>query len=680
MKHVHGLCLVFGWCIYPSVYICAVSQERNQRNSHDSLDKNVSLSPESDSSWRNYTYFLRQIFDKYGHDGVLTREGFEQLLKNLEIGGLHSHRHQKEGSDRTFTDWHERDHDHDHAGTNSDNRQTKTLQEFQNRTKYLNYSSPVAENKGQSEKTAQFKYQKSAMHTTNQSLVISKEKCMNSSEILMTVYSNPEQHTLISESDFLNLCPIIVNQLDQRVCDSTTARCLHGDHTLLGENTNENPGDTAPNQYVWFYSTLSVLVISATGMLSVAVIPVIQRFFYHHLLQFLVALAVGSLTGDALLHLLPHAMMTMTFHGEIHSHNQDVHDNHSHSHGVVWLGLMAVGGICLFFCAERFLNAFHVWKQNCSTKTQSQQIELSLKVGEKLSKHRYGSYGYSYTDAHVEILQGFTAEDCCDEKHHHNCFEKSMDNDAEFSASATTEKKLLESSEAQIPLSSEHQNGKSSKPLSCSCQRHEKNPACHDLDGSCPESARSKCVKHQINHHQHHHHHRHHHHGHNHQIPQTASATAWMVIAGDGLHNFSDGMAIGAAFATSLTGGLSTSIAVLCHELPHELGDFALLLKAGMRLRQALLYNCLSSLLCLFGMFVGIAVGNIQSANAWVFAGAAGMFIYIALVDMVPELSCETQGSVGVKFLIQVVGMSLGIAIMFFIAFYEDRLLNLIKD
>ena len=54
------------------------------------------------------------------------------------------------------------------------------------------------------------------------------------------------------------------------------------------------------------------------------------------------------------------------------------------------------------------------------------------------------------------------------------------------------------------------------------------------------------------------------------------SSVAWMVIMGDGIHNFTDGMAIGAAFATSITAGFSTSIAVFCHELPHELGNLCL--------------------------------------------------------------------------------------------------------
>lgn len=66
-----------------------------------------------------------------------------------------------------------------------------------------------------------------------------------------------------------------------------------------------------------------------------------------------------------------------------------------------------------------------------------------------------------------------------------------------------------------------------------------------------------------------------------------------MVIFGDGIHNLADGLAIGAAFTDSYLSGLSTTIAVLCHELPHEIGDFAMLLKAGMTVKQAICYNIL---------------------------------------------------------------------------------------
>ena len=64
-------------------------------------------------------------------------------------------------------------------------------------------------------------------------------------------------------------------------------------------------------------------------------------------------------------------------------------------------------------------------------------------------------------------------------------------------------------------------------------------------------------------------------------------------------------------------------------------GDFAVLLRAGMSVRQALTYNIVSSVLCFLGMFIGIILGNINSASLWIFAFTAGTFIYISLVDMV---------------------------------------------
>jgi len=64
-------------------------------------------------------------------------------------------------------------------------------------------------------------------------------------------------------------------------------------------------------------------------------------------------------------------------------------------------------------------------------------------------------------------------------------------------------------------------------------------------------------------------------------------------------------------------------------------GDFAVLLKAGMTMRQALVYNMVSSALCFAGMAIGVAIGNVESAIAWIFAATAGIFLYIALVDMV---------------------------------------------
>ena len=81
-------------------------------------------------------------------------------------------------------------------------------------------------------------------------------------------------------------------------------------------------------------------------------------------------------------------------------------------------------------------------------------------------------------------------------------------------------------------------------------------------------------------------------------------------------------------------------MAVLCHELPHEIGDFAMLIKAGMTIKQAIFYNVLSSFLAMVGMVFGLLVGaSLPQVTPWLFSATAGVFLYVALVDMLPELT-----------------------------------------
>lgn len=151
---------------------------------------------------------------------------------------------------------------------------------------------------------------------------------------------------------------------------------------------------------------------------------------------------------------------------------------------------------------------------------------------------------------------------------------------------------------------------------------------------------------------------------------------AFMVVIGDGLHNLTDGMAIGAAFGVDPVTGMATALAVLCHELPHELGDFALLLQTGVSLRRAFVFNFISSVLSFVGMVFGLLIVNANSAFVrWIYAGTAGTFLYIAFADLVPELGRAEQ-SIKMTF-IQTFGILLGGIIMLLIGLYEESLKTL---
>ncbi|XP_061552886.1 metal cation symporter ZIP8 [Phycodurus eques] len=149
---------------------------------------------------------------------------------------------------------------------------------------------------------------------------------------------------------------------------------------------------------------------------------------------------------------------------------------------------------------------------------------------------------------------------------------------------------------------------------------------------------------------------------------------AWMITLSDALHNFIDGLAIGASFTVSTLHGFSTSTAIVCEEFPHELGDFVILLNSGMSVAQAVFFNLLSALACYAGLAFGILLGSNFAPNA-IFAVAGGMFLYIALADMFPEMDAvareQTRTSAKVIFfLIQNAGLLSGFGVILLITVF----------
>lgn len=112
-----------------------------------------------------------------------------------------------------------------------------------------------------------------------------------------------------------------------------------------------------------------------------------------------------------------------------------------------------------------------------------------------------------------------------------------------------------------------------------------------------------------------------------------------MNLVGDAVHNLIDGMAIGAAFLVDPAAGVATTIAIALHEIPQEIGDFAVLVHGGLTVRRALLFNFLSALVAVVGVGVALIVGQwVDGFSAALLPVTAGSFIYIAAADLIPEI------------------------------------------
>lgn len=285
------------------------------------------------------------------------------------------------------------------------------------------------------------------------------------------------------------------------------------------------------------------------GLLGVAVIPCMEKKYYHHILQFLVALAVGTLCGDALLHLLPHAMISIS-----HQHHSESEDDHT---SMTLKGLVAVLGIVFFFATERGLTMIAEWRKQRQKKEKPpsrvrvmrdpESASLNNATGEKLCKHKYSSYPYCYDEIAMETK---------DDHHHHNNYEKPGSPSSQKVAHSRKHNSILPFGRHQ-PEQQHQEALMQNYTISSALSENHKEPNSEKADVSeeISQSVDDTVVKSEPRHehsytvilreHESQHHGHSHTHGHVHSPPSSLSAVAWMVVMGDGLHNFTDGMAIG---------------------------------------------------------------------------------------------------------------------------------------
>jgi zinc and cadmium transporter len=138
--------------------------------------------------------------------------------------------------------------------------------------------------------------------------------------------------------------------------------------------------------------------------------------------------------------------------------------------------------------------------------------------------------------------------------------------------------------------------------------------------------------------HSHHHEGDGHHHVHGHDAREAGKA-GWMILVGDGLHNFTDGILIAAAFLANPKLGLVTGLAIIAHEIPQEIGDFIVLLNAGFSRTRAYAVNLICSLMAVAGGLLGyFMLGRASEMIPYVLVFASSGFIYIAVSDLMPQM------------------------------------------
>ena len=143
---------------------------------------------------------------------------------------------------------------------------------------------------------------------------------------------------------------------------------------------------------------------------------------------------------------------------------------------------------------------------------------------------------------------------------------------------------------------------------------------------------------------------------------------SYVILVGDAFHNFIDGMVIAASFIVSFPIGIATATAVIFHEIPHEIGNFASLIYGGFAVKKALLYNFLSALVAIVGAILVLIINSDLDLTKFLIPFAAGGFIYVAGTDLIPELHKHNEAK---KAIGQVVMFLIGIGLMMGLLFFE---------
>lgn len=140
----------------------------------------------------------------------------------------------------------------------------------------------------------------------------------------------------------------------------------------------------------------------------------------------------------------------------------------------------------------------------------------------------------------------------------------------------------------------------------------------------------------------------------------------YLNLAADFFHNLTDGLAIGATFVRDPKFAIATTVTILLHEIPHEIGDFAILLQSGCSRKKAMYLQLITAFGAVLGTVISlIAEGTTETASTWILPFTAGGFIYIACVSVIPEILKETNF---IQSVYEIIAAAIGVGTMILIA------------
>ncbi|XP_070702853.1 zinc transporter ZIP4 [Pempheris klunzingeri] len=378
-----------------------------------------------------------------------------------------------------------------------------------------------------------------------------------SAEELVLIYGLAENSSALgslTQADLARLSPALIQQILSGAC-------------AIASDLQTPDELTETERYI--YATIANVVITLTSMFGIVVLLCTAcTSVFQMCIQFCISLAAGSLSGDALLHLLPMFLGLHVHSDGGHDHSEDSHQEETPDY--IYKMLVLLGGIYYFYLMEKVFSLI-----TCKSNHQ----------------HHHGEESEPHHCDHGRVLEVYQQE----MKYKSQSADQAGYEDIE----KLTEKKERSREQRLLP---------------------------------------------------------------------------YMITIGDGIHNFADGLAMGAAFSLSWKSGLATSLAVLCHELPHELGDFAILLNSGMSVRKALLLNVGSAMTSFIGLYIGLSVSTNLATKQWIAAITAGLFLYVGLADMLPTMVHTHTKRPWLMFLLQNVGLLTGWGILLLLSLYEERI------